>query len=189
MNLFWWAAGAIVVLVIGIPILMAVRTARAREEAEGWLKASGVSEHITGLSSGDAIGINYATKTLGVVAGGNRYLIEMHGIVSVELIEDSDTVSRVNRSGQIAGAAVGALALGGVGALIGGLSAGRTSKTKVSKLALRIFTDSPQVPVIEACAYQGLEVDRAGIVYRQAEAELLPWFGRLRAIVERGVAA
>lgn len=50
-------------------------------------------------------------------------------ILASEVIEEGGTVTRTQRSSQIAGTLIGGLALGGVGAIIGGLS-GTTKTTK-----------------------------------------------------------
>src|SRR5690606_17399485 len=67
-------------------------------------------------------------------------------LISSEIFEDGDTITSTSRSSQIGGALVGGIALGGVGAIVGGLSGKTTSTRKPKRLDLRITvnrTDSP----------------------------------------------
>ena len=67
-----------------------------------------------------------------------RDIIPFSNILGVEIIEDGNTISYASRSSQAAGALIGGLAFGGVGAIIGGLSGSRRQSRKVSKLQIRV---------------------------------------------------
>lgn len=68
-------------------------------------------------------------------------------ILDVQIVEDGTTVSVTKRKGVIGRAIVGGVALGGVGAIVGGLSAGSetTSRKMVSKIDV-IATLSSKAP-------------------------------------------
>lgn len=68
-------------------------------------------------------------------------------ILDVQVVEDGTTVSVTKRKGIIGRAIVGGVAFGGVGAIVGGLSAGSetTSRNIVSKIDV-IATMSPGAP-------------------------------------------
>lgn len=68
-------------------------------------------------------------------------------ILDVQVVEDGTTVSVTKRKGVIGRAIVGGVAFGGVGAIVGGLSAGSetTSRNMVSKIDV-IATMSPGAP-------------------------------------------
>ncbi|MBY6113307.1 hypothetical protein KUW09_04790 [Mameliella alba] len=68
-------------------------------------------------------------------------------IAEVALIKDGTTVTSTNRGSQAVGAAVGAVAFGGLGALIGGLSGSSTEQDRVRRITLRIKVDDPDHPV------------------------------------------
>ena len=67
-------------------------------------------------------------------------------IVSCEILEDDVQLAYANRGSQLAGVAVGGILLGGVGAVIGGLSGSKRSVSKVRKMILRLVTDDFQNP-------------------------------------------
>lgn len=68
----------------------------------------------------------------------NGRLIDYTDLISSAIFEDGETITSTIRSSQLGGALIGGLALGGVGALIGGLSGKTSSNNKVSKIELRV---------------------------------------------------
>ena len=67
-------------------------------------------------------------------------------IVGCEVLQDDVQLAYTNRGSQIAGVAAGGVLLGGVGAVIGGLSGSRRSVNNVFKVVLRITTDDFDKP-------------------------------------------
>lgn len=82
-----------------------------------------------------------------------RSQIPFSAIVKAEIMQDGTQLSSTNRGSQAIGAAVGAVALGGVGALIGGLSASSTSISGTKHLSLRITVDDPGKPIHDITFY------------------------------------
>jgi hypothetical protein len=68
-------------------------------------------------------------------------------IRKVEIKSNGTTIASTNRGSQAIGAAVGALAFGGVGAIIGGLSGSTTSTERVRNITLAITIDDRERPV------------------------------------------
>lgn len=105
------------------------------------------------VSSHDASYLVVDTSAKQVVIGSsetaNAYRKTYHfkHIVSVELLCDGTTISSTNRGSQIVGVAVGALALGGAGAILGGMSASKTVREHFNNVALRITVDDSQTPL------------------------------------------
>ena len=67
-------------------------------------------------------------------------------LLTSEIFEDGATITRTSRSSQAGGALLGGLALGGVGAVIGGLSGKKISSDNAKRIDLRLTvnrTDSP----------------------------------------------
>jgi len=60
-------------------------------------------------------------------------------IISVEIIEDGQVVSKKSISRTIGGAIIGGVFAGGVGTVVGGLSGGSKQKTKVSMVLVKIL--------------------------------------------------
>ena len=74
-------------------------------------------------------------------------------IVQAEIVRDGTQIATTNRGSQIIGAAVGAIALGGVGAVIGGLSASKTTLSGANHIAIRITVDNINKPIHEVTFY------------------------------------
>lgn len=72
----------------------------------------------------------------------NKYLIGIKDILSFEIFEDNNSIINVDRGSQVGGAIVGGLLLGGVGALIGGLSGSKTNSINCNSIKINfVFND------------------------------------------------
>jgi hypothetical protein len=67
-------------------------------------------------------------------------------IVKAEVIKDGVTIGTTNRGSQAAGAAIGALAFGGIGAILGGLSGPTRSEEKTTRISINIVVDDLEYP-------------------------------------------
>lgn len=165
-------------------LLGAIGRKSLRDSASQWMTDNGFSDYKMTFAPGDAVGIDYAANRIAIQSNGKQKIIAFADLVSVEICEDGETVSKTNRSGQALGAAVGAIALGPVGALIGGLSGSKTSRQKISKASINLITKDIDMPFAELKIYQGQPIDKGGFIYNQSTKDTMEWYGRLRAIIE-----
>ncbi len=176
------------VAVAGVTILLMIIGAVARKSmrdgANEWMRANGFTEHSIAFSPGDALGIDYGKSRIAIQASGQQRIIPFVDLVSVEISEDGTTVTKSNRGSQLAGAAIGAVAFGGIGAIVGGLSGSSTSTQKVSKITINLITKDTSFPLVEIVAFHEQAIDKGGFVYTQLTKDIMPWYGRLRAILE-----
>ena len=111
-------------------------------------------------------------------------------IVSCEILEDDVQLAYANRGSQLAGVAVGGILLGGVGAVIGGLSGSKRTVNKVRKMILRFVTDDFKKPnhdiVLLDWIHDKEGVPRDSQVYRQALEAAELWHSRVRAMMKVG---
>ncbi len=102
-------------------------------------------------------------------------------IVSCEILEDDIQLAYVNRGSQLAGIAVGGILLGGVGAVIGGLSGSKRSINNVNKVVLRFRTDDFDRPkhdiVLLDWSFSKKGLKRDGMLYRGALEMAELWHG------------
>ena len=109
-------------------------------------------------------------------------------IVSCEILEDDTQLAYVNRGSQLAGAAVGGILLGGVGAIIGSLAASKRSISNVKKVYLRFTTDDFKRPIHDivlldwSSSKKGLKRDNK--LYRQALETAELWHGRVMGLMK-----
>ncbi len=110
-------------------------------------------------------------------------------IVSCEILEDDVQLAYANRGSQLAGVAVGGVLLGGVGAVIGGLSGSKRSVSNVRKLILRFVTDDFEKPnhdIVLMDSYEKKGLKRDSATYRQALEVAELWHSRVRAMMKAG---
>jgi len=135
--------------------------ARAAEQRRDVLSQHySMDEIYVSTVDGSSIGINFEAGRVLLGQRGRETEYSFDQIAAVEVQENGATVSTTNRGSQLAGAAIGGLALGGVGALIGGLSGSRTSRQKVTSIVLKVSVDSTIEPVHKVTF---LQVGGAGV--------------------------
>jgi len=93
------------------------------------------------------IGLNFDEQKIVLSAGKRETVYDFDQICSVEVLENGVTLTSTNRGSQVLGSVSGGLALGGVGAVIGGLSASSRSRGRLRGITLKIFVDDQANPV------------------------------------------
>ncbi|MBR8749972.1 hypothetical protein IX317_001652 [Fusobacterium sp. DD29] len=93
-------------------------------------------------------------------------IYDYNEISEFELIEDGETVSK----GGLGRAIVGGALLGGVGAIVGGVTGGKKTKTIIKNLAIKIVVSRKSNPVITIPLLIA-ETKKDSFVYRAAKQE------------------
>ncbi|OJT57516.1 hypothetical protein BFP46_04345 [Bacillus licheniformis] len=75
--------------------------------------------------------------------------IPFNKIIEAEVTVDDNSVSKVSRGSQLAGAMVGGAVAGGIGAVIGGLSSDKVETKRFRKIALKIKLDDFKSPIFK----------------------------------------
>lgn len=146
--------------VVGIRWLLmrnqAAKARRARAEEKIRDTFNGVvnfnpSIIVISIDGSSGIAIDEDAGTICVVSGGapEPRVIPSKDLLASELVIDGSSESSAVRSSQIGGALVGAALLGGVGAIIGGLSARSRTTATVSSIAVRISINDMTNPLHE----------------------------------------
>ena len=121
---------------------------------------------------------------------GDQTVLPFNSLIATEVLEDGVSMSRTNRGSQLIGAAVGVALLGGVGAIIGGLSGSTTSSDRVKKVILRVVTDDIQRPnfdivFMEAPSNNKKGIEKSNWQYKMAIKNASEWHSRLTTILKR----
>lgn len=111
-------------------------------------------------------------------------LIPYKDLISSELFEDGTTVTKTMRASQIRGAIVGGLVLGGVGAIIGGLSGKNQASSRVKEVTLRIVVNDIQSPLHDVNLLN-LETTKDNAVYKQAIEQARQWQGIMEVAIRQ----
>ena len=111
-------------------------------------------------------------------------VLSYRDILSSELFEDGETVTKTARVSQLGGALIGGLALGGVGAVIGGLSGKKISSSKVKKIDLRITVNRTKNPIHDI-NFMDVACKKGGYLYNQAMKNARHWHGLMEVLINR----
>lgn len=111
-------------------------------------------------------------------------MYDFHDLLEVEILENGESLTKTSRSSQIGGALLGGLMLGGVGAIIGGLSGTQKHKHKVKNIALKLLVNDTDNPLILINVYSSPEgVDKGGSYYKAFSERAREWFSLLKIII------
>jgi hypothetical protein len=111
-------------------------------------------------------------------------------IVSVEIIDDQNTITSTDRGSQIAGALVGGALLGGVGAIVGGLSGSKNAEGKCEQLSLKVVVEDTTNPntvvtLLRRPAYKKTGWPRYGYSYKYALRQAEHWHGKISVLMKQ----
>jgi hypothetical protein len=104
-------------------------------------------------------------------------------LVSIEVVSNGRTITKTNRGSQVLGAAVGGLALGGVGAIIGGLSGSTRADEKTTSVVLRLITKDIDHPLIDIVVHSGFSLRPDALKKLPYYADMEQWYARIQAII------
>lgn len=107
-------------------------------------------------------------------------------LLSVELVEDGETITSTARTSQIGGALIGGIALGGIGAVIGGLSGKTKTSGTVRKITLRLVVNNTKNPLHEI-SFLNLEtgIKKTDSRYKDAMQKASHWNGLIEVLIKR----
>lgn len=110
-------------------------------------------------------------------------------IIEVEIIEDGNSIIKTSRGDQLGGALVGAAFAGGVGAIIGGLSAKGLQYDTVTQISLKIIVNNIKNPVV-IINFLLVGRNKEGIKktsqqYKKANKAVVHWHGVLSVLIRR----
>ncbi|MBS3955339.1 MAG: SHOCT domain-containing protein [Methylomicrobium sp.] len=111
-------------------------------------------------------------------------VVSYESLLSSELFEDGSTVTKTVRSSQIGGALIGGVALGGVGAIIGGLSGKTNTSGKVKRIDLRLIVNDTQNPLHDV-NFLNFEMNQDSPNYQSAMKTARHWHGLIEVLIKR----
>ncbi len=111
-------------------------------------------------------------------------VVDYKELLSSEIYEDGQTVMRTSRSSQIGGALVGGLLLGGVGAVVGGLSGKSVAADKVKRIEL-IITVYDTVKPLHILTFLDIENNKGGFVHKEAMNKTRHWHAMVDVLIKQ----
>ena len=163
------------------------RTALTRKSLNRSIGATGPGfEALISIDGVSGVAVDEKTQQVAIMLAGanNSIVLPYRDVLASEIIEDGETVTRTMRGSQIGGALIGGLALGGVGAIIGGLSGKTKAKTEISSVVFRITINDVKTPIYDVLLFsKGLPEFRAH--YPQAIKAAQEWHAKIKAVIHQ----
>ena len=130
----------IIIVIFAAVIMHADSSFKAHQEELKNLQESipgfTVTKTISDLENKFILLIDDKSKKVCIVNGKNKTVVGYDKIMSVEYIENGNTISSKSAKRTIGGAIVGGMIAGGVGAIVGGLSGSSKSVNKISSIII-----------------------------------------------------
>ncbi len=188
---FWtWVFIIIAIGLIG-GIAQGIATNNKKKDMESRLNALpdfSPTQQVMGCDGNSGLAVDEPRKRICLIinsgAGISERIISYKDILSVELFEDGTSITKTVRSSQIGGAVVGGLVLGGVGAIIGGLSGKTETSGKIKRVDLRLIVNDTKAPLHDV-AFMNVEGKKDGIIYTQAIQQARRWHGIVEVLIKR----
>lgn len=188
-----------VVVIVGVGVVMATVEISQKDERKKAIQAIQAalekiedftsSQSFVGEDGESGIAIDESRAAVCLLSrkseGVSTRVIEYKDVLSCELYEDGQTVTKTSRSSQIGGALVGGIALGAAGAVIGGLSGKTVSeKGKVKRIDLRLIVNDTQSPCQDV-NFLNLECKTDEFLYKTAIEQARHWHGLIAVIIKK----
>jgi hypothetical protein len=138
----------------GLAIFVALQSEKARKRREA--KKAALIETARSLVRDDCfvsadssalIGMNFQDAQIVLLCSDASGVFPYGDISSCEVVKDDVSVTQTNRGGQAMGAVVGGVLAGTVGVLAGSLTGSKRSRSRISRLELKVVVDSQSNPV------------------------------------------
>jgi hypothetical protein len=128
------------------------------------------------------IAIDDKSKQICLINDETLKYITYNDVIGSEVILGSETITKTLRTSQLAGAAVGGLLFGGLGAVVGGVSGKTETKQNLKKVSLKLLINDTSYPV-HLISLTGSTADLQeaqqwhdllSVIIKQAEQDLIP---------------
>jgi len=190
---FLLLAGLLFFIVILVVIVVAQKEAvsNKKEAMEGiltYLPGFSPTQKVMGNNGDTGLAVDEKQKKVVLMnngaAGVALKTITYRDILSSEIFVDGETVTKTARGSQLGGALIGGLSLGGVGAIIGGLSGKTRSYENVKRVDLRITVNDTKKPLHDI-NFMDVEGKKDDFVYKSAMEKARHWHGLVAVLIRR----
>ena len=188
---FWTLVIIFVVVGVVVAIIQAVNTSnkkKAMEDCLGRIDDFSATQKVMGSDGSTGLAIDEQRRKVCLIDHRQQNVAirvcSYKDLLSSEVFEDGATLTKTVRASQIAGALIGGLALGGVGAIIGGLSGKTRTSGKVKKVSLRLAVNDTKNPLHDV-NFLNIETKKDGFLYKDAMLQARHWHGLIEVLIKR----
>ncbi len=156
------------ILILGLIVAIALTPMAKHEKAKQEKKKKGIKDQKFSLRSRAneikdftisnftvnrtndyAIATDNVSHRFCIVTATTKKVYDFKDLLEVELIKNGESITKTSRSSQLIGTVVGGVLLGGVGAVIGGLSGKKENINSINSIELRLVLNSTQSSVFD----------------------------------------
>lgn len=179
----------IVIVVVGVifQIAMAASNKKALANGLSLIPNFTASHQVLGVDGIMGIAIDEQREKvclLSLLRNPISKVIDSSALISAEIFEDGSSITKTSRASQVGGALVGGIALGGVGAIIGGLTGKTKTTEKVKRIELRLTVDDTTTPLHDV-VLMNVECEKGGFIYNAAMQQARVWIGLIDVLIRR----
>ncbi len=133
---------------------------------------------------GDAVSLNETDQKIILRTAKKVSAVYLYrDILASEIVQDGRTsITKTQRGSQLGGALIGGLALGGSGAIIGGLSGSTSSQDKVQKIEVVVTVNDTKNPIYRLLVFAGGVKSSEMGPYMNAAQEM---HGLIKVVIEQ----
>lgn len=161
---------------------LAVQSDNLVKTIEGF-RASSATKFVTGIELAGFIYVDQTSKRLCVVSKNLTYkLFKPKDIIDVSIAENNSVIEETKITNQIGRAVVGGVLLGGVGAIIGGLTSNKSNSVNVDSLHVVMhLNDFEHHTIMLNCL--PIKTQRNSPAYQNAINVANSWYGVLNVLM------
>lgn len=185
----WVVLGAVFVAAIIVGVMQADAKKKKRVTLESAFDSQDglmATHRFAGEDCKTAIAVDESARKVCLLKSPDQMDVYAYeDVLSCEVFEDGESVTKTVRSSQALGAILGGIAFGGVGALVGGLSGAKKSQGKVRRIDIRIVVNDMKSPIHDVC-FLDTETPKNGSLYTAASERARFWSGLLSVAMKQG---
>lgn len=183
--IYFWVFIIFVVVAAVVMSFSEAKEAKKRENIILNLPDFTITDKYISGSSGVSVAFDSKRKKVCFIDKELKVSIYDFGdILASEIEEDGETIIKKSVSGTLGRALVGGILTGGIGALVGGLTATGKQKEKIKSINLKITVNDLSNPIYKL-NFLNIEAKRGSLVYKSAYEQVEKWHGIFSVLVNQ----
>lgn len=192
--MMWFVGIMAIVMVVGITLAIQDNNKKnlSFDNALKNLNNFEVSQSILSIDKSVALLLDENNKKLCFLLKANPKIasssyqfkyFNFNDVISSEIVEDGHSILKSSRTSQLGSALIGGIALGGVGAIVGGLTGKKKNVDKVKNVDLVVVVNDMSYPSYSVNLLK-IEVKKSSFAYRTAAKNAKHWHDIFSIIIK-----
>lgn len=179
---------AILIVIVILAIAVTSSNAKTGGIKDRLIEAKFGSEHYISPWDYSFVGLNFDNQTIGLGKNKSLAISNFSQIIQVDLLQNDKTTTSTDKSSLLTRATVGGVLLGGVGAVVGAVTAKTHSTNELAKISLRVITESNSYSIL-FLDIQNVSSAGTGSIISSASSEADRFYGLVLKAMKQAAAA